>query len=246
MDSEENTTAHLEHTREMIKIDSLKRIYDMNVLKEVAIQLQDFVMETGASKKIGDNEHLYVEAWQFAMMHLGLCFVIRKVTDTSKGENYSFEAEGELVHILTGRILGYASAEISRSENGRSKWERPALRSMVQTRAEGKAARMFLSVLASMAGFEATPAEEMFGAAIEAGGEDRRERKKPNREPASDEQLAVIAELLANALIPRNDEDRLKVNELIGSGKLADKQADFYIDKLSAKIAKALEAGSNY
>lgn len=62
---------------------------------------------------------------------------------------------------LNGEVVGAAEAQCTRAEKNWAARDDFALRSMAQTRAAGKALRMPLGFIMSLAGYEATPAEEM-------------------------------------------------------------------------------------
>lgn len=78
-----------------------------------------------------------------------------------EGETEAWEARVDLVHLLTGDVVGGAEAMASAAE--RAPWGRASysIRSMAQTRATGKAFRLGFSWIPVLAGYEATPAEEM-------------------------------------------------------------------------------------
>ena len=62
---------------------------------------------------------------------------------------------------LAGALVGAAEAQVTRQEQNWRSRDDYALRSMAQTRATGKAMRLPLGFVMSLAGYEATPAEEM-------------------------------------------------------------------------------------
>src|SRR3990167_4142653 len=62
---------------------------------------------------------------------------------------------------MDGRIVGAAEAQCCRDETTWAKRADYALRSMAQTRATSKALRLPLGFVMAMAGFEATPEEEI-------------------------------------------------------------------------------------
>jgi hypothetical protein len=62
---------------------------------------------------------------------------------------------------LNGQVVGAAEAMCTHSENTWRNRDEYALRSMAQTRAVSKALRLPLGFVMQLAGYEATPAEEM-------------------------------------------------------------------------------------
>ena len=72
-----------------------------------------------------------------------------------------YKAYVELVRTSDGAIIGGASAICTRDERNWSNRDDYAVRSMAVTRATGKAFRLGFSWIMKLAGYEATPAEEM-------------------------------------------------------------------------------------
>lgn len=134
----------------------------------IATPLAGIVRKQGLAVNIQGREHVKVEGWTLLGSMLGVFPVI---VWTRKMEN-GWEARCE-ARTRDGAIIGAAEAECTRDENqwsleptGRNgKKLQPrddyALRSMAQTRATSKALRMPLGFVMELAGFAATPAEEM-------------------------------------------------------------------------------------
>lgn len=104
------------------------------------------------------SEHITVPLWRTlgAMLPTSITATTESTNEIPNG----FEARAVL-RTLDGTILGYADAQATRDENfGRGKPSN-AIRSMAQTRAQGKAFRSVLDFLVVLAGFNPTPAEEM-------------------------------------------------------------------------------------
>lgn len=79
-----------------------------------------------------------------------------------------FEARAFVHNPSTGVILSHAEAEVRYQEKNWSGRDQYALRSMCQTRAMSKAFRNVLAWQVVLAGYKATPAEEMAAIAAEA------------------------------------------------------------------------------
>ena len=114
-------------------------------------------------KRIGQSDHVFLEGWTLAGTMLGV-FPITVASgpmfDTD-GNVYGYQATVE-ARTMAGAIVGRADAECTRDES--SKWgNAPSfqLRSMAITRASSKALRMPLGFVMKLAGYDATPAEEM-------------------------------------------------------------------------------------
>ncbi|MDH4038802.1 MAG: hypothetical protein OEV86_15115 [Candidatus Krumholzibacteria bacterium] len=119
--------------------------------------LADVVRSRGLISNIRGKEHVQVEAWTLLGSMLG---VFPVVVWTRKTDDGGWEARVE-ARTLAGQVVGAAEAECSRSEKTWKDRDSYALRSMAQTRAVSKALRAPLGFVMTLAGFEATPAEEM-------------------------------------------------------------------------------------
>ena len=131
----------------------------IDVAEKVASQLKDVIRKQNFSVTIGgNNEYVTVEGWSTLGTMLGCTPYVEEVVEIpieGKGK-FGYKAT---VSIRQGdAILSRASAV---AERNRMQSDRPAVYSMAQTRALGKAYRMALSWIVKMAGYEPTPAEEM-------------------------------------------------------------------------------------
>ena len=120
-----------------------------NALLAVATN-QGFVID------IKGKKYPKVEAWQTmgAMLSMyTVCDWTRKLPDGWEARVSVFNRHGVLI--------GSAEASCLKTEHLRKSWDDFALRSMAQTRATGKAYRSNLAFIMVLAGYEATPAEEM-------------------------------------------------------------------------------------
>jgi hypothetical protein len=122
-------------------------------------------------KRIGQSDHVFLEGWTLAGTMLGV-FPITVSSGplfTTEGGVYGYQATVE-ARTMAGAVVGRADAECTRDEN--EKWEKAPsfqLRSMAITRASSKALRMPLGFVMKLAGYDATPAEEMEAAAARGG-----------------------------------------------------------------------------
>src|SRR5215831_12437179 len=123
---------------------------------ETANALAAVITKQKLSVSISGRKYVRVEGWTL----LGtLCGVFPVLAWTRRLEN-GWEARVE-ARTLSGAIVGAAEAECLRSERSWATRDDYALRSMSQTRATSKALRGPLGFVVSMAGFDATPYEEM-------------------------------------------------------------------------------------
>lgn len=125
---------------------------------QTATALADVLKDRKLTSTISGREHVRVEGWTLLGSMLGVfpvCVWTRKLDD-------GWEARVE-ARTLAGAVVGAAEAECLRSERTWAGRDDFALRSMAQTRATSKALRQPLGFVVSLAGYEATPAEEMTG-----------------------------------------------------------------------------------
>ena len=136
--------------------------------------LAEVVVKQELYKQIGTNKHVLVEGWCLLGSMLGVfpVTVWTKPIMDSAGTTQGFEARVE-ARTKHGEVVGAAEAQCTRDEtlwgwNPVNKWGKPldrredfALRSMAQTRATSKALRQPLGFVMTLAGFSATPEEEM-------------------------------------------------------------------------------------
>lgn len=125
---------------------------------EIANVLMDVVTKRGLSKEFNGKKHLMFEAWAIICAFEGID--IKEVSTTEK-ENGDYEATVELVDHRSGAVVGRGSSMCGGDEpNWRNK-NRYARRSFAVTRAAGKACRLKYGWIAALAGYEATPEEEV-------------------------------------------------------------------------------------
>jgi hypothetical protein len=118
--------------------------------------LMRIVNEKNLKKRIGNKDHIYVEAWTLLGSMVGVFAVIEWTREIDGG----YEARA-VAKTLSGQEVGAAEAICLRSE---SKWadrDAYALKSMAQTRAVSKCLRAPLGFIVTLAGMSATPAEEI-------------------------------------------------------------------------------------
>ena len=141
--------------------------------KKWADALMRVVKETRIAVNISGREYLKVEAWQ-TLARFNYCWIDTEWTRDIKDEEgrvLGVEARARLMSLDTGQSLGGAEGSCMMDEEleGRDgqvieRWsEYYAVKSMAQTRAQGKVGRMAYAWVAVLAGYESTPAEEMTG-----------------------------------------------------------------------------------
>lgn len=141
----------------------LYQAMSMGKAKKIADELMKFVRANNLSANIAGKDYLLTEAWQFVgETQMGLTQVVTEcekvVTDDPKEIKYRAVVE---VFNQQGTIISRGFAFCSNKESKKTKFEEYAVASMAQTRAIGKAYRNILAWIVRMAGYEATPVEEM-------------------------------------------------------------------------------------
>lgn len=125
-----------------------------------AAVLVEVITKQGLSKSFGGGKpHVFVEGWTFLASQFGLIPEVEWTRELEDG----WEARAALRRMSDGQIVSHADAECRREESNWKKRDSYAIRSMAQTRAVSKVCRISLSSVMVMAGFSATPAEEMDG-----------------------------------------------------------------------------------
>jgi hypothetical protein len=125
---------------------------------KVATVLADVIKQRRLSARIGNRDHIMLEGWTLLGSMLG---VFGEVEWTRSLDN-GWEARA-VARTMAGTTVGSAEAMCTRAERTWSQRDEYAIRSMAQTRALSKALRLPLGFIVELAGFAATPAEEMDG-----------------------------------------------------------------------------------
>jgi hypothetical protein len=143
---------------------------------KVSTTLKDILRKQKLTQRIGSNDHVKVEGWQTLGSMIGVFPVKEYVEEIpwpqplpqsmagplSKGLAFGFKASYR-VQTLNGAVVGGAEGACKRTEQKWAGRDDYALMSMAQTRAMSKALKAPLGFIVTMAGYEATPAEEMDG-----------------------------------------------------------------------------------
>jgi hypothetical protein len=132
----------------------------------IANEIAPLIREQRLVKRIGQSDHVFLEGWTLAGTMLGVFpITVSSGPIVHEGEVLGYQATVE-ARTMAGNMVGRADAQCTHDEN--AKWrDAPSfqLRSMAITRASSKALRMPLGFVMHLAGYDATPAEEMEAAA---------------------------------------------------------------------------------
>lgn len=186
---------------------------------EMAKVLQRVVRQGDLAKKFGgQKEHLQYEAWQT----IGQFFNCTPITEWTKpikeaDKIIGWESRVKIVNI-DGREIAAAESMCMKDEpNWRNK-PQYAIRSMSQTRAGGKAFRSVFAWVAVLAGYSATPAEEM-----DSSFNDEPKKTKPKSVDSS----------------AWTDAQRKKLWAMCKSHELTNKEATDFVDRFIPEKDKA-------
>jgi hypothetical protein len=128
---------------------------------KAAVVLKDIVDKTKSKVNIKGNDYLKFEAWQTIGKFYGSTVIIEWTKPIMRGVDvFGYEARANVVD-KDGRIISSAESSCSKDDPN---WEHRGMfqiRSMAQTRACSKAFRNVYSWVVVLAGYQATPAEEM-------------------------------------------------------------------------------------
>ncbi len=125
--------------------------------KSIATSLAQIIKDKELFNTINGKEYVRVEGWTTLGAILG---VLPREVGVKKIEN-GYEARVELIRQSDCAVIGAASALCSRDERLWAGRDEHAVRSMAITRATSKAYRLGFSWIIQLAGYQATPAEEM-------------------------------------------------------------------------------------
>jgi hypothetical protein len=133
----------------------------------IAEVIKPLIKERNLYKRIGQSDHVYIDAWTLTGSMLGVFATTVRTWEVGDNEGAGACVEARTIN---GAVVGRAEAVVMRDEEvgGKRKWlmaPRFQLISMAQTRASSKALRMPLGFVMQLAGYDATPAEEMEAAA---------------------------------------------------------------------------------
>lgn len=130
-----------------------------------ASTLKQFIVEQGLYTNIQGKNYVHVEAWQFCGATMGVMPIVKlteRIVTDDPGE-MKYRVEVELHRLENDQVIGSGVALCSNRENKKRNFDEYAVASMAQTRAIGKAYRNAFGWLMKVAGYEATPHEEMDG-----------------------------------------------------------------------------------
>ena len=138
---------------ELIKIETLKDIQTFSA------EVKKFIFENKLWTNVQGKPYVNVEGWQFMGGMIGITANVKELIDLSTDSEIRYRA---VVELYKGdKLVSSGVAICTSTEQGKKAFQEYAIASMAQTRAIGKAYRIYLGWIMKMAGFESTPLEEM-------------------------------------------------------------------------------------
>ena len=144
------------HGRTLFQTDDPVEVLDH--ARRMSDALKTALDEGGMTMRIGGNEHVLIDGWTTLGAMLGVSPNVVWSKPLPDGQGWEARAEARTVD---GRVVGTAEAMVTREERNWKRADEYAVRSMAQTRAMSKALRGPLGFVITLAGRNATPAEEV-------------------------------------------------------------------------------------
>ncbi len=206
---------------------------DEKQLVEKATKMADMLVPIIDKKNlytdIKGKKYVRAEGWTTMLAMLGIMPEVEWSQKLDREDELAYEAR-VILKTIDGKIISAAEAMCSSKEknwNGRDEY---AIRSMAQTRATGKAARLPFAWIMSLAGYEATPAEEIDEP---FPTKSRNVETNNNADLASEKQIKLIFDLAKSKLEAKNKEEAVDLIGLIMGTKID-------IKKLTKQKAKTI------
>jgi len=128
--------------------------------KNIANALVPVVDRANLFNIIQGRKYVLAEGWTTMAAMLGVFPQTEYCKRLDRENEITYQARLVLKHV-SGLVVGAGDAICSTKEASKAKFDEYAIASMAQTRAVGKACRLSFSWIMALAGYEATPAEEM-------------------------------------------------------------------------------------
>jgi hypothetical protein len=138
-------------------LDALRPADRVALMAEIATVVKDVIEKQGWFKQIGPKKHIRIEGWTF-IAGLGGCSA--KTISTEKVDG-GFKAHAVVVRVDSGVEVGSAEQVCMSSEYNWKGKDDYALIGMASTRACSRALSTVFRHVVELAGYSATPAEEM-------------------------------------------------------------------------------------
>lgn len=141
---------------------AITKTYDMSKPAEavqMAVLLKNLVVQQKLYVPIKGKNYAMVEAWQMAGFLTGMEVIVEEPKDLSNDKEVKYSCTAKL--FKGDKQIGVGYALCSSKEATKKSFDEYAILSFAQTRAIGKAYRNKIGFIMKLAGFQATPGEEM-------------------------------------------------------------------------------------
>lgn len=138
-------------------------------------ELKKVIIEQKLYTNIQGKNYIHAEAWVFCGAVLGVMPIVDSLEDLSTETNLKYRATISLKRVATNDIVGSGVAICSNKEKGKQYFDEYAIAGMAQTRAISRAYRNAFGWLVKLAGYEATPIDEMQQEGYHASEEQKEE-----------------------------------------------------------------------
>ncbi len=210
--------------------------------RRAAKALEDVLKNKKKPVIMNGEQYLEFEDWQTVGRFYGVTARIVSTMFIEYGEVKGFEARAEAIRV-DGMIISSAEAMCLNDESNWKSKPLFQLRSMAQTRACAKALRNVLAWVVVLAGYRATPAEEIQGMINENPPIQEPQKKKPPEEvPKSD--ISTIQTDVINITMKDGVNEKTKKSYTLYTitGHIDDKETQFKtFSKTFAEEAKKLK-----
>ncbi len=126
---------------------------------QMAVLLKNVVVNQKLFANIKGKNYAMVEGWMLAGMLTGIDVIVEEPKSLSNGTEIKYSCTAKLYR--GDKVVGVGYAICSSKEVTKKGFDEYAILSMSQTRAIGKAYRNKIGFIMKLAGFQATPSEEM-------------------------------------------------------------------------------------
>lgn len=140
-------------------MNSLIKFESLDDISKFSASVKKFILEKDMWMDIHGKGYVFVDGWSLMGGMLGITPIIKDVENISDENSIRYKAVVELMK--DEKVVGVGFAICTNKEKGKTNFDEYAVASMAQTRAVGKAYRIYLGWIMKMAGFETTPLEEM-------------------------------------------------------------------------------------
>lgn len=138
---------------ELVKIETVDDV------KKFSAEIKKYIFENKMFMDIHGKGYIFVDGWSLVGGMMGVTPIVRELENISDETTIRYRSTVEL--IKNGQTVGMGIAICTNKEKGKTAFDEYAVASMAQTRAIGKAYRIYIGWIMKMAGFQTTPAEEM-------------------------------------------------------------------------------------